>query len=122
MTTDTFRAGPVITASHRLLAAISLILVLSVLIPLAVGFGIDAEQICTVFLLLAIAGQIRTVRLIIFVLNLPVVFYLPTGMIYGKPHAGILASVLETNPLEAQEFLATLPASLILLSLAVISQ
>lgn len=95
--------------------------VLSVLIPLGAGFGIDAEQILTVFLALLIASQIPYMPVILLLSSLPIFLYLPTGVIYGKPHAGILASFFETNALEALEFLGILPIQSILFSLTLLT-
>lgn len=101
----------------RLVVGILILIVLAVLIPVGVGFGIDAEQFVTVFMMLILASQIPYFPALVLALTGMIVFYLPAGIMFGKPNAGILASLLETNSLEAGEFLGTLPVAYCLLSL-----
>lgn len=109
-----FNAG----SGSRLAIGILASIMLSVLLPVGVGFGVDAEQMLTVFIMLVLISQVPYFPVLVFVLIFPIVLYLPTGIMYGKPNAGIFSSFLETNLLEAKEFLGSLPITYCLLSAA----
>jgi glucan phosphoethanolaminetransferase (alkaline phosphatase superfamily) len=93
-------------------------IILSVLLPVGVGFGVDAEQVLTVFIMLILISQVPYAPGLVLILIFPIMLYLPTGIMYGKPNAGVFASFLETNLLEAKEFLGALPIAYCLLSVA----
>ena len=103
--------------NYRLVVGILAVLILAVLLPVGVGFGIDAEQFLTVFIMLILVSQVPYAPGLLLVLIASIIVYLPTGIMYGKPNAGIFASFLETNFLEAGEFLGSLPIAYTLLSL-----
>ena len=69
----------------RLVVGILILIVLAVLIPVGVGFGIDAEQFVTVFLMLILASQIPYFPALVLALTGMIVFYLPAGIMFGKP-------------------------------------
>ena len=103
-------------SNYRLVIGILFSIILSVLLPVGVGFGIDYEQILTVFIMLILVSQVPYIPGLVLVLFLPIILYLPTGIMFGKPNAGIFASFLETNLLEAKEFLGVLPIAYSLLA------
>lgn len=103
-------------SNYRLVIGVLFSIILSVLLPVGVGFGIDYEQILTVFIMLILVSQVPYIPGLVLVLFLPIILYLPTGIMFGKPNAGIFASFLETNLLEAKEFLGVLPIAYSLLA------
>src|SRR5690606_19945074 len=73
-------------SGFRLAIGILVSFVLSVLLPIGVGFGVDVAQMLTVFIMLVLISQMPYGSGLVFVLIMPIIFYLPTGIMYGKPN------------------------------------
>lgn len=82
------------------------------------GKGIDILFIALILLLLSIHSLTRYGLIIPFILLCAL--YAPVGAIYGSPSAVVVSALLQSNPIEAREFLQTLPVSCYLLPIAIL--
>ena len=79
---------------------------------LEIGMGYLARPI-DIFIIFLFVFSLAAYRWAVIALLLPlfliVAVYFPVGLVYGSPNVGIVASLIETNPREALDFIQALP-------------
>lgn len=100
-----------------------LYIITSVVLIYALGYhgakGID------ILLMLLILLTLPTIPLLRYLLVIPFfilcAIYFPIGYIYGKPSVSVISALMQTNKLEAHEFLLSMPVTCYLLPILVIA-
>ncbi|WP_232096116.1 phosphoethanolamine transferase [Serratia rubidaea] len=100
-----------------------LYIIASVVLIYALGYhgakGID------ILLMLLILLTLPTIPLLRYLLVIPFfilcAIYFPIGYIYGKPSVSVISALMQTNKLEAHEFLLSMPVTCYLLPILVIA-
>lgn len=101
----------------------SLYIISSVVLTYSLGYhgakGID------ILLMLLILLTLPSILLLRYLLVIPLfilsAIYFPIGYIYGKPSISVVSALLQTNKLEAHEFLLSMPTACYLLPVLVIA-
>lgn len=110
------------SVTHPILRAFLFYAITALILIKAMGYGgskgIDILFIALILLLLSTHSLTRYGLVIPFILLCAL--YAPVGAIYGSPSAVVVSALLQSNPIEAREFLQTLPASCYLLPVAIL--
>lgn len=111
------------SVAHPILRTFLLYVITALILIKAMGYsggkGIDILFIALILLLLSIHSLTRYGLIIPFILLCAL--YAPVGVIYGAPSTAVMSALLQTNLIEATEFLQTLPASCYLLPAAILA-
>lgn len=77
---------------------------IALLLPYNTGYG-SIGNACLTFATLIVARKSRPALCLLFILLTPAILYIPAGHAYGRINIGHAASLLQTNTVEAIEFI-----------------